>query len=106
MWLYQALSRVFPRSFTAKVLFPALCGIQMPLLALLFWFTARSETGAQHADLLGLVLGVTMVGTALTLWALRAILAPLIRIESTLADFEKGVSLPHYPLIFGMKSAG
>lgn len=89
MWLYQGLSRVFPRSFTAKVLLLALCGTHVPLLALLLWLASRTGSWSQHVEVLGLVLGATVFGTAATLWALREILAPLIRIEHTLADFEE-----------------
>lgn len=95
MWLYQALSRVFPRSFTAKVLLLALGGTHVPLLVLLLWLASRTGSWSQHVEVVGLVLVATIAGTAVTLWALRTILTPLIRIEITLADFEeRGIVTP------------
>lgn len=43
MRLYAGLSRVFPRSFRAKLLAVTFIGIHLPLLLLIAWLASQSE---------------------------------------------------------------
>ena len=76
----MALNRLFPNSFTAKVFFIAFLGTHVPLIAataFLFWRNGGIQENAQLALIL---LVATVVGTALTLASLHAILKPLYSI--------------------------
>jgi diguanylate cyclase (GGDEF)-like protein len=89
MMLYAALSRVFPTSFTAKVFAVAFLGTHVPLLVLAGRALASTGSVAQHMDVLVWTLAATLLGTAATLLALRAILKPLFRVEETMHLFEE-----------------
>lgn len=89
MWLYSAMSGVFPRSFMAKVFFVACVGTQVPLLALLGWALGHPEVVAsERLQVLGIALVATLAGTGATLLALNAILKPVYRVEQTIRAFE------------------
>ena len=80
MFVHMALNRLFPNSFTAKVFFIAFLGTHVPLIAataFLFWRNGGIQENAQLALIL---LVATVVGTALTLASLHAILKPLYSI--------------------------
>lgn len=95
MRLYESLSRIFPRSFTGKVFFVAFCGTHVPLIALVFWALSRSGPADQYLPVLIVALLATLAGTAATLLALSAILAPLYRIGESMRAFEeRGVVEP------------
>ncbi|RXD65007.1 GGDEF domain-containing protein, partial [Xanthomonas perforans] len=78
MRLYAGLSRVFPRSFSAKLLAVTFLGIHLPLLLLIAWLAAQSELdGRPLWSVVIVALLATLAGTALTLVALYRLLAPL-----------------------------
>lgn len=99
MRLYVVLARLFPRSFTAKVFFVAFCGTHVPLIALALWAVLRSGPDNQEIPVLIVALLATLIGTAATLAALSAILAPLYRIDESLRAFEERGMVE--PLPFG-----
>jgi diguanylate cyclase (GGDEF)-like protein len=89
MFVYLALNRLFPNSFTAKVFFIAFLCTHIPLIAAtayLFWRTGGIAGNMQLAVLL---LGATLVGTAITLLSLHAILRPLYRVGAAMRRFEQ-----------------
>lgn len=102
MWLYSAMSGVFPRSFMAKVFFVAFVGTHLPLLGLLAWAMAEPAAFAgERLPVLGIALVATLVGTAATLLALHEILKPIYKVEQTIRAFEAEGTAP--PLPFGFE---
>lgn len=96
MWLYSAMSGVFPRSFMAKVFFVAFVGTHVPLLALLGWAIAGQDVfPGERVQVLGVALIATLAGTAATLLALHEVLKPIYRVEQTIRAFEtEGTAAP------------
>jgi hypothetical protein len=90
---YTLLSRaLFPKSYLAKIMLGAFVGIPIPLLALVLYFflIARIDL-AEALPTLALVLVATVVGGALTLFALYALLAPVSAASRALrAYLERG----------------
>lgn len=88
--IYRLLDRLFPRSFTRKILFVAFIGTHIPLLA--FTVFVRLGDGPWSGDKTGallLILGATVAGTGLTLVLLRRLLAPVYEVTRALAAFEE-----------------
>lgn len=100
MLFYALLSRVFPTSFTAKVLAIAFVGTHVPLVVLLF----RSPLGGMQvlsSQPVWTVLVATLTGTAICFVALRAVLRPLYMVERAMQEFEAaGIA---DPLPFGYR---
>ncbi|MDN5870178.1 MAG: EAL domain-containing protein [Nitrococcus sp.] len=95
--LHAFLSRMpgLRRSFTAKVLAIAFLGIHVPLLVLVCYFLG----GAEFFDPLVvritlLALAATLVGTALTILALRALLQPIHSVSDMLLGYQRERRLP------------
>ncbi|MDR9394920.1 MAG: GGDEF domain-containing protein [Roseovarius sp.] len=97
MTIYLFLARIFPRSFTAKVFCIAFVGTHVPLISLLAFMLVAGSGFAGYRDALLLILGATLLGTAATLFALRALLAPLYRIEEGMRVFEEDETIPTMP---------
>lgn len=88
MFVYLTLNRLFPNSFTAKVFFIAFLGTHVPLIAataFLFW---RNGGLQQNAQLAIVLLLATLIGTAVTLASLHAILRPLYHVGDAMRRFE------------------
>jgi diguanylate cyclase (GGDEF)-like protein len=100
MRLYESLSRLFPRSFTAKVFFVAFCGTHIPLIALVLWALLRAGPASDVLPVLIVALVATLAGTAATLFALSAILAPLYRIGESMRAFEERGEVEPLPFRF------
>jgi len=78
MRLHSVLSRLFPRSFSAKLLAVAFIGIHVPLLLLIVWLVGLAELDPRERwTIFAVVLCATLLGTAGTLAALYRMLAPL-----------------------------
>lgn len=101
MWLYSALSRVFPRSFTAKVFAVAFIGTHIPLLVLVGQAVLTNGSLAGQVGILLWALGATLVGTATTLLALREMLRPLYLVEQTMRQVEEAGTSPRLPSHYG-----
>ncbi len=98
MWLYSAMSGVFPRSFMAKVFFVAFIGTHLPLLALLGWALGHpAMLEREGLQVLGIALAATLIGTAATLLALHEILKPIYQVEETIRIFEAEGTAPSLP---------
>jgi diguanylate cyclase (GGDEF)-like protein len=96
---YTLLSRaLFPKSYLAKIMLGAFVGIPIPLVALvLYLFLIARIDLAEALPTLALVLVATVVGGALTLFALYALLAPVSAASRALrACLERG-GLPRLP---------
>ncbi len=89
MKLYLALSRIFPRSFTAKVFFVAFVGTHVPLISMLVWSLFGTEALTEQVPALLVILGATLVGSGATLAALKAILTPVYVVETAMREFEE-----------------
>ncbi|GHC61475.1 GGDEF domain-containing protein [Neogemmobacter tilapiae] len=95
MRIYKALARLFPGSFTAKVFFLAFVGTHVPLIVLIAYLLGGPDGLSQHLDILAMVLVATLVGTAATLFALKAILRPVYQVERAMQRFEdEGIIAP------------
>jgi diguanylate cyclase (GGDEF)-like protein len=97
MKLYNALSLIFPNSFTAKVFAVAFLGTHIPLLALAVQALTAEGAFSDQVVILLWALGATLVGTAATLLALRAMLQPLYLVEDTMRQVEELGSSPLLP---------
>ncbi len=93
------LSRaLFPKSYLGKIMLGAFVGIPIPLLALVLYFflIARIDL-AEALPTLALVLVATVVGGALTLFALYALLAPVSAASRALRAYLERGGLPRLP---------
>lgn len=98
MRLYAGLSRLFPRSFSAKLLAVTFVGIHLPLLLLIAWLAAQSELdGRPLWSVVIVALLATLAGTALTLSALYRLLAPLRIAADALDAYYADQRLPTLP---------
>ncbi|WP_312237674.1 GGDEF domain-containing protein [Stenotrophomonas sp.] len=98
MRLYRGLARVFPRSFSAKLMSVVFVGLHVPLLVLLLWM---AFTGHYRRDtmwtVVGVVLAATLVGTAMAMMALYRLMAPLRQAADALEAYYDEQRLPHLP---------
>jgi len=98
MPLHDTLSRIFPRSFSAKLLAVAFVGIHVPLLLLIVWLIGLGDLSAsQRWAVFAVVLGATVIGTTLTLAALYRLLAPLRDAADALDIYYAEQRLPLLP---------
>lgn len=76
----------------------AFCGIHIPLLALLFYFTITNSTSWEMTlKILGVALVATLSGTGLTLFILHKILAPVTLISRGIRSYLTNRNLPELP---------
>lgn len=98
MRLYRGLARVFPRSFSAKLMTVVFIGVHVPLLVLLLWMAV---SGHYQRDtmwtVVGVVLGATLVGTGMAMMALYRLMAPLRQAADALEAYYDEQRLPHLP---------
>jgi diguanylate cyclase (GGDEF)-like protein len=102
LWLYQFLSRFkWLQGYKSKIMIVAFLGIHLPLLALIFSFLV-SSTFPSGLIVRVLVIGLlaTLVGTALTLYALHDLLAPVVLTANSLQDYANSRALPTLPTEF------
>jgi len=98
MRLHATLSRIFPRSFSAKLLAVAFTGIHVPLLLLIVWLMWLADlSGPQRWAVFAVVLSATVLGTAVTLAALYRLLAPLRDAADALDVYYAEQRLPLLP---------
>jgi diguanylate cyclase (GGDEF)-like protein len=98
MRLYRGLARVFPRSFSAKLMTVVFVGVHVPLLVLLLWMAFSGQYQEQTMwAVLGVVLGATLVGTGMAMMALYRLMAPLRQAAEALEAYYDEQRLPHLP---------
>lgn len=101
--LYSSLAhfRFLKKSYIAKIMLVAFLGTHVPLLSLLFSFvTSNSYSFEIAVRVLVIALLATLAGTAVTLYALRHLLAPVILTSAALQDYLKTKTLPELPTQF------
>ena len=99
MRAYAVLSRApLPRSYVGKIMLGAFVGIPIPLLALMLYplLIARIEF-AEALPILAVALGATLLGSAVTLFALYALLAPVSAASRALRAYRERQRLPQLP---------
>ncbi|MDQ3316042.1 MAG: GGDEF domain-containing protein [Actinomycetota bacterium] len=100
--LYARLARLgFPKSYPGKVLLVTFLGTQAPLLAVALYLLLGTSAGLGEAlRALALLAAVTLAGMAVTLPALRALLAPLGLASAALEAYLENRTRPELPTGF------
>lgn len=98
MKTYAALSRIFPRSYRAKLLAVVLVCVCMPMLVLVSWLIAGNGMPSQRL-VQGIVAGLSaaVAGTGLALILISNLLEPLRRAIALLDAYEHDQALPAAP---------
>jgi hypothetical protein len=97
--LYRLLSRApFPRSYVGKVFLSAFLGTHVPLMALLVYFVRRRFAVSGVMRILSVTVPATVVGTALTLWAMHALSKPTTLASRALRRYLQTGGLPTLPV--------
>ena len=98
MKVYAAMNRVFRRSYAVKLFAVAFVGTHIPLLALLGWSVWRGwDSDPLLVQVANLCLLATLAGTAVTLYLLHGLLAPVRASAEALAAFDNHSVLPQLP---------
>ena len=99
---YASLSRIgFPKSYSGKIMLVAFAGTYLPLAALLLYLLLVSPgVPGTHFVALAALLIATLLGFAVTLWALRALLAPVRLASSSLKSYLDERKKPGLPIGF------
>jgi diguanylate cyclase (GGDEF)-like protein len=91
----------FPKTYRGKIMLVAFLGTHAPLLAVSVYFLLGSSVDLGAAlRILALLVAVTLVGTAATLLALRALLAPVSLASSALKGYLDERAKPELPIGF------
>ena len=83
------LSRLFPRNFTAKIVMVCFLGIHVPLITFA-GFVLLGSGDRSDVMTLGILLGATLAGTAVTVTVLHALLTPLRLVSRRLTRWSPG----------------
>ncbi|HWP93432.1 MAG TPA: GGDEF domain-containing protein [Thermodesulfobacteriota bacterium] len=100
--LYSMLSRLpFPRSYVGKIMLVAFLGIHLPLLSLIFYFVISSYVNLMFTFYtLSVAVLATLLGTAVTLYLLYHILAPVNLTSTMLRQYVSEKKKPDLPTSF------
>ncbi len=98
--LYRALSRApFPKSYLGKVFLTAFLGTHVPLLALLVYLLRYRHFGlGATLRILSVTVPATLGGTAITLWAIHALSAPVMVASKALRRYLDSGEIPELPV--------
>jgi len=98
--LYRALSRApFPKSYLGKVFLTAFLGTHVPLLALLAYLVRFRRFGVEATlRILSVTVPATLGGTAMTLWAMHALYAPVTLASKALRRYLDSGEIPELPV--------
>jgi diguanylate cyclase (GGDEF)-like protein len=99
---YVSLARIgFPKSYSAKIMLVLFAGTHLPLVALVLYLLLASPGGlGTHLGVLAALLIATLLGFVATLFALRALLAPVRLASSSLEAYLHERSKPELPIGF------
>jgi diguanylate cyclase (GGDEF)-like protein len=99
---YASLARIgFPKSYSAKIMLVLFAGTNLPLLALvLYLFLAWPGGLGTHLGVLAALLIAILLGFVATLFALRALLAPVRLASSSLETYLDERRKPELPTGF------
>ncbi len=97
--LYSALSRApFPKSYPGKIFLSAFLGTHVPLLALVAHLVRDPRMASKDKiRILAVALAAALGGTAATLWALHALLAPVTVASEALRRYLARGEVPDLP---------
>jgi signal transduction histidine kinase len=77
------------RSYAAKFLFTAFIGTHIPLIGLVVYAFGFQEMGERSIEILLLVLGYTLIATAITLFVVNRLLAPVKLASQAMNHFKE-----------------
>ncbi len=98
MRLYRGLARVFPRSFSARLMTVVFVGVHVPLLVLLVWMALSGHYQQETLwTVVAVVLAATLIGTVMAMVALYRLMAPLRQAAEALEAYYAEQRLPHLP---------
>jgi diguanylate cyclase (GGDEF)-like protein len=99
---YASLARIgFPKSFSGKIMLVLFAGTHLPLVVLVLYLLLVSPGGlGTHSGVLSALLIATLLGFVATLFALRALLAPVRLASSSLEAYLHERSKPELPIGF------
>jgi diguanylate cyclase (GGDEF)-like protein len=99
---YASLARIgFPRSYSAKIMLVLFAGTHLPLVALVLYLLLVWPGGlGTHLGVLAALIIATLLGFVATLFALRALLAPVRLASSSLEAYLHERSKPELPIGF------
>jgi diguanylate cyclase (GGDEF)-like protein len=99
---YASLARIgFPKSYSAKILLVLFAGTHLPLVALvLYLLLVSAGCLGTHSVVLAALLIATLLGFVATLFALRALLAPVRLASSSLEAYLGERRKPELPTSF------
>ncbi|MBW4663456.1 MAG: EAL domain-containing protein [Chroococcus sp. CMT-3BRIN-NPC107] len=102
LYLYSVLSRLpYLNSYKSKIMLVAFLGTHVPLLSLLIYFViSASFTTDMKVRVIAIALLATLIGTALTLYALHNLLAPVSLTFLAMRHYLNNRELPHLPTNF------
>ncbi|MEA5552640.1 bifunctional diguanylate cyclase/phosphodiesterase [Anabaena cylindrica UHCC 0172] len=103
LYLYSSLDRFswVKKSYTAKIMLVAFLGTHIPLLTLLISFLISNSFSTEMTlRVLLIALLATLAGTAITLYILNYLLAPVILTSKALQDYLSDKALPKLPTTF------
>ena len=100
--IYTLLSRSrFPKSYQGKIVLVTFLGTHVPLIALVLYLLLSSPINLRpKLDILVLLLVATLLGTAITLYALHALLAPVRLTSHSLREYLDSKRVPELPIHF------
>jgi diguanylate cyclase (GGDEF)-like protein len=99
---YASLARIgFPKSYSGKIMLVVFAGTHLPLVALVLYLLLASPGSlGRHLGVLAALLITTLVGFVATLFALRALLAPVRLASSSLEAYLDERRKPELPIGF------
>src|ERR687896_1722817 len=99
---YASLARIgFPKSYSGKIMLVVFAGTHLPLVALVLYLLLASPGGlGTHLGVLAALLIATVLGFVATLFALRALLAPVRLASSSLKAYLDERRKPELPIGF------
>jgi diguanylate cyclase (GGDEF)-like protein len=99
---YASLARIgLPKSYSAKIMLVLFAGTNLPLLALVLYLLLAWPGGLRtHLGVLVALLIATLLGFVATLFALRALLAPVRLASSSLETYLHDRRKPELPMGF------
>lgn len=101
LMLYRQLAQSrWPKSYLSKFLLVAFVGVHVPLLALVIYVVLVNSNGATALPLLLVSLIATLVGSLLTIFIQRKLLAPVSQTSQALHDYRQQGLLPQLPVQF------
>jgi diguanylate cyclase (GGDEF)-like protein len=105
---YASLARIgFPKSYSAKIMVVLFAGTHLPLDALVLYLLLLSPGAlGTHSGLLAALLMATLLGLVATLFALRALLAPVRLASSWLEAYLHHRRKPDLPIGFSEEDEG